>query len=81
MQQIDRRKPMQKCDFKKVALHSAWVFSFQFAEYFQNTFPKNTSWWLLLKLKHFEAENLQITKILSLINGSYKEKCIYFKNI
>ena len=35
---------MSKCDFNKVALHrysnrtSAWVFSYKFAAYFQNTF-------------------------------------------
>ena len=53
MQQIDRRKPMQKCDFKKVALHSAWVFSFQFAEYFQNTFSQEHIWMAASEIKTF----------------------------
>ena len=43
-QQIYRRTPMPKCDFNKVTLQiywnhtSAWVFSCNFAAYFQNTF-------------------------------------------
>ena len=55
MQQIYRRTPMPKCDFNKVAKQlywnctSAWVFSCKFAAYFQNTFSKNISGWLLLK--------------------------------
>ena len=45
MQQINRRTPMSKCDFSKVALlywnrTSAWVFSCKFAAYFQNTFSQ-----------------------------------------
>ena len=36
MQQIYRRTPMPKCDFKWMKW--AWVFSCKFAEYFQNTF-------------------------------------------
>ena len=53
-QQIYRRTPMPKCDFKKVAKQlclvrtSAWVFSCNFTAYFQNTFPRNISGWLLL---------------------------------
>ena len=45
MQQIHKRTPMPKCDFKKDALQlcwnhtSAWVFSCTFAAYFQSTFP------------------------------------------
>ena len=44
MQQIHKRTPMLKCDFKKAAKqlnwnHTlAWVFSFKFAAYFQNNF-------------------------------------------
>ena len=44
MQQIYRKTAMSKWDFNKVTKqlslkHSlAWVFSFKFAEYFQNTF-------------------------------------------
>ena len=54
MQQIYGGTPMAKCDFNKVALQlywnctSAWVFSCKFAAFFQNTFYKNTSEWLLL---------------------------------
>ena len=44
---------MQKCDFKKVALHSAWVFSFQFAEYFQNTFSPEHIWMAASEIKTF----------------------------
>ena len=42
MQQIYRRTPIMKCDFKTLQLYwnhtSAWVFSCKFAAYFQNTF-------------------------------------------
>ena len=44
MQQIYRRTPMPKCDFNKVALELywnrtlSWLFSCNFAAYFQNTF-------------------------------------------
>ena len=44
MQQIYRRTPMLKCDFNKVGKqfylnHTlAWVFSYKFVAYFQNTF-------------------------------------------
>ena len=57
MQQICRRTPMLKCDFNKVALQLYWnhtsarVFSYKFAAYFQNTFYKNTSGRLLLKIQ------------------------------
>ena len=50
MQQIYRRKPMPKCDFNKVAKQlywnhtSAWVFSCNFAAYFQNSFFKEHLW-------------------------------------
>ena len=43
MQQTYRRTPMPKCNFNEVALQlywirtSAWVFSYKFAAYFQNT--------------------------------------------
>ena len=44
MQQILQEKTLPKCDFNKAALQlywnhtSAWVLSFKFAVYFQNTF-------------------------------------------
>ena len=44
MQQIYRRTPMPKCDFNEVTKQlywnhtSAWMFSFKFTAYFQNTF-------------------------------------------
>ena len=44
VQQVYWRKPIQKCDFNKVALQiywshtSAWMFSCKLAAYFQNTF-------------------------------------------
>ena len=50
MQQIYRRTPIPKCDFNKVALQlywndtSAWVFSWKFAAYFQNTFSQEHLW-------------------------------------
>ena len=59
MQQIYRRTPMLKCDFNKVAKQlywnhtSTWVFSCKLAAYFQNTFPRKTSGWLLLMAKSF----------------------------
>ena len=55
MQQIYRSTPMPKCDFNKVSKQLywnhilAWVFSCKFAAYFQSSFPRNTSGWLLLK--------------------------------
>ena len=50
MQQIYRRTPMPKCDFNKVAKQlywnhpSAWVFSYKFAAYLQNTFSQELLW-------------------------------------
>ena len=49
-QQIYRRTPRPKCDFNKVALQlywnftSAWVFSYKFAAYFQNTSGRLLLW-------------------------------------
>ena len=40
IQQIYRRTPMPKCNFKT----SAWVLSFKFAAYFQNTFFQYHLW-------------------------------------
>ena len=60
MQQIYRRIPMLKCDFKKVAKQlywnrtSAWMFCCKFAAYFQNIFIKKTFGWLLLICCTFE---------------------------
>ena len=54
MQQIYRKTPIPKCDFNKFAKELywnrtlAWVFSCRFAAYFQNTFSRNTSGWMLL---------------------------------
>ena len=54
VQQIYRRTPMPKCDFKRVAKQlywnhtSAWVFSCNFAACFQNTFSRTTSEWMFL---------------------------------
>ena len=50
MQQSYRRTAMPKCDFNKVAKQlcwnctSAWVFSYKFAAYFQNTFSQEHLW-------------------------------------
>ena len=50
MLQIYRRTPMQMCDFNKFALqlywnrNSAWVFSYKFVAYFQNTFSEEHLW-------------------------------------
>ena len=50
MQQIYRRTFIPKCDFNKVALQlywdhtSAWVFSWKFAAYFQNTYLQEHLW-------------------------------------
>ena len=54
MQQIYRRTPMPKRNFNKVAKQfywnhtSVWVLSCKFVAYFQNTFPRKPSGWLLL---------------------------------
>ena len=56
MQQVCRRTAMPKCDFNKVAQQLYWnrtsarVLSCKFAVYFQNTFPRSTTGWLLLYL-------------------------------
>ena len=48
--QIYKRIPILKCDFHKVAKQlywnhtSAWVFSYEFAAYFQNTFYQKHLW-------------------------------------
>ena len=65
MQQMYRRTPIPMCNFNKVALqlfwnHTlAWVFSCTFDSYFQNTFFKSPSGWLLLtvgiRLNYSEA--------------------------
>ena len=50
MQQIYRRTSMPKCDFKKVGKQlywnrtSAWMFSCNFAAYFQTVFSKEQIW-------------------------------------
>ena len=50
MQQIYRITPMPECNFSKVALQlywnhtSAWVFSYKFAAYFQNTLSYEHLW-------------------------------------
>ena len=50
IQQIDKRTPMPKCDFNKVAKQLCWnhisacVLSCQFAAYFQNNFSKEHLW-------------------------------------
>ena len=50
MQQIDRRTPLRKCNFNKVAMQLYWnhtsarVFSCKFAAYFQNTFSEEHLW-------------------------------------
>ena len=50
MQQVYKRTIMLKCDFNKVALNlywtrnSAWVFSCNFAAYFQSTFSSEHLW-------------------------------------
>ena len=50
MQQIYRRTPMPKCEFKKVGEQlywnrtSAWMLSRNFAAYFQNIFSKEQIW-------------------------------------
>ena len=50
MQQICRITPMPKCDINKTALQlywnhtSAWLFSCDFAAYFQNTFSSEHPW-------------------------------------
>ena len=76
MQQIYRRTLVLKCDFNKAVLQlywnrtSAWVFSCKFAAYFQNTFFKNTSEWLLLILWNKVWELLsQPDKIFSIIKS------------
>ena len=64
---------MPKCDFNKNAKQlygnrtSAWVFR-KFAAYFQNTFSRNTSGWLLLYILKClkEAHSIQDKLILDL---------------
>ena len=51
MQQLYRRTPMPKCDLNKVVLQlywnhtSAWVFTYKFAAYFQNTYTSEGNFW------------------------------------
>ena len=73
MQQIYRRTPMSKCDFNKVVKQlywnhtSPWVFFCKCAAYFQKTFLKNTSGWLLLKscFKNLDIKKLSSSKDFS----------------
>ena len=60
MPQIYRRTPMPNRDFNKIAFqlyrsHTAWLFSFKFAAYFQNFFSKNASGGVLLCLEYFKS--------------------------
>ena len=51
MQQIYKRTPMPKCDFKKVALANllkAHFSTVNLLQIFRTPFPKNTYGWLLL---------------------------------
>ena len=58
---------MPMCAFNKVASQlsgnctSTWVFSCKFVAYFRNTFPRNTSGWLLLNRRK-TVKNLALTK-------------------
>ena len=54
MQQIDRRTPMPKCDFNKVALYGCCPVNLQ--HIFRTPFPKNISGGLLLKRCWFNDE-------------------------
>ena len=62
MQQIYRRTPMPKYDFNKVALHCNFIeialrhgsSSVNLLHIFRTPFPRNTSGWLLLKVKVWE---------------------------
>ena len=60
MQRIYRRIPMPKCDFNKVAKQlylnrtSEWMCStVNLLHIFRISFPRNTSWWLLLIFGQF----------------------------
>ena len=58
---------MPKCNFNKFAMQLywnrtlTWVFSCQFAAYFQNTFHRNTSGWLSLKILNVYHKKLDLS--------------------
>ena len=65
MQQIYRRTPLPKCDFKKVAKQlywnrtSAWVFSCKFVAYFQNIFFQEHLWTAASETSRYTQWNLK----------------------
>ena len=77
--QIYKRIPILKCDFHKVAKQlywnhtSAWVFSYEFAAYFQNTFSRNNSGWLLLKFRSQCKLFSQIIILIRFDNSSIRK--------
>ena len=80
-EQIFRRTRMSMRDFNKAALQlywnhtSAWVFSYKFAAYFQNTFYKNASGELLLEI--WLGKKPWCSPFL--VKFSYKKLQVYFK--
>ena len=82
MQQIYRKTPMPKCDFKKIALQlswnrtSAWMFSCKFTAYFPRT-PLDGCFW-----KREKRENIilafsdQTIQLFYKKFENYKEKTL-----
>ena len=91
IQQIDRKTPLRKCDFNKVAMELYWnhtsgrVFSCKFAAYFQNTFSEEYLWTVAfemtaafeLKIFMFYAGNV-VWFILSYVFWVFIYKFLYF---
>ena len=71
MQQINRRTPIPKCSFNKVANWNhtpAWVFSRKFAAYFQNTFSQE---------HHLTADSTNCS-IIKLVIYQFAFCCLFF---
>ena len=86
MQQIYRRTPMPKCDFKILALQlywnyaSSWVFSCKFAAYFQNTFAEEH---LRGTASKTYKEEIQVTESISekKKNDKRQEKLLHSREL
>ena len=79
MQQIYRRKPMPKCDFKKVASQlieiSLWhgCSPVILLHMFRTPFPRNTSGWLLLVDTGTVKEKKNVPSIINPLSVSQKK--------
>ena len=86
MQQVYKRTFMPKCDFNKVVLQLYWnhtwarVSSCKLAAFFQNSFTKNTSGWVLLNDENLLSLSIHLTTMFDSFSSSKRLKTRGFLN-